>query len=204
MRRRLSTLTLLLLIASPGIAQPQHAGVVAIMGGDAYDICSGRWRTRTTVQGWPEPTTTVGRPIRTLEPNRLVEPNDRSDAVTVILRPGRNTARRNLAFEAQEYGAVRLVGPQTPQRTVTLRVRAGAVLEHLMHIGEAGDYFVYDGRVYYTDDRGVFGDSTMTSPGAEAETRLWVRLVARGAGRPAAWVLVSDEDEFEELEWQCE
>lgn len=183
--------------APASTAQPRHTGTFAVGIGDGDDGCVFRWRTRTEVRAWPHPTTTIGRPIRTVARGRLVEGNDRSEALTVTLRAGHAEAGRDVSFEATDYGAATYLSHDDyyeSGRTATVRLSRGEPVELLAGGPEGTEFFRVRGRVY----SGHLPEQVAAR--SQPVTRLWVRLTPRGRRFPAAWVNVDDAEEFAELE----
>ncbi|NJO48008.1 MAG: hypothetical protein HC835_21755 [Oscillatoriales cyanobacterium RM2_1_1] len=177
------------------VAQPRHSGVFAVGIGAADDGCSFRWQTRMAVPGWQKPTTEAGRPIRRIEPNRLIEPNDHSEALTVTLKLGVAVARQDMSLEAVDYGSRSYLSQNDyyeSGRTVILNLRQGDEIQ-LLARGPEGSQFFKAGSQVYT---GYLPNSleTVQAP----ETQLWVKLIPRD-NQPAAWVLVSDSNQLESL-----
>ena len=185
---RLPLLLSLLALVDAASAQPRVPdGGAVIEGGDSVEGCVWRYLTTARLDGRATPTTS-GRVIRTVEPNRRIDANDRSSSWTVVRRPGRLRAARALTLSGvQRFGTQSTIrrGAE-PSGSVTLRVPAGGTVEYLMDTGEGYGYFRYGGSVYHGD--GLYDGSWTTL--SEPVTELWLRLVARDR-RPAAWVEVS-------------
>ncbi|MGB3544399.1 hypothetical protein [Rubrivirga sp.] len=192
-----SSLLLLIASADPVDAQHQHAGVFAVEVGDADDGLIYRWRTRTAVLGWYHPTTEIGTPIRTVGAGRLVEGNDRSEALTVTRRAGRARPNGPSTIDVTNYGAATYLSRDAyygSGRSHTLYLSSGDEIEWLARGAEGSEFFRFEGEVY----------SGWLPPSVERysqpDTRLWVRLTPRGAGRPAAWINVDAPRDVERLE----
>jgi hypothetical protein len=187
------TLVLISLITCGLHAQPRHAGVFAYEGGEGEHDCGlVTYRTRTTVEAYaqPDPASPV---VRTVQPDRLIEGNDRSLDLTLVMQPGRAVVRRAATASCFKYGDVQyLAGERRPLDDRDVELRQGDVLEIL----KVSDY-----DPLYRSAAGVFGDcSPYTADGAELQIDLqrepakevWVRLVPR-EDRPAGWVNVTQD-----------
>ena len=174
-------------------AQPRHGGLASWpnVAGDGEGGCFSRWRTTARVPAYAEPNTSSRR-VRTVEANRRIDPNDRTESLRVLRSYGRARTRR--AFTLQAITAGRQAGQYL---TTTLTLPAGAVLETMWYAGSEGSDFRYRGVEYRGD---VLSERWMLSEypelGRDFEVlsypvvENWVRLAARG-DRAAGWVNVS-------------
>lgn len=182
----------LLALGASATAQPRHDGLASWpnVAGDGEGGCYARWRTTAPVPAYAEPRSSSRR-VRTVEADRRIDPNDRSESLRVLRTYGRARTRR--AFSLQAITAARRPGEYL---TTTLTLPAGAVLETMWYAGSEGSDLRYRGVEYRGDvpaERWVWE----AYPDFRRDFRVdrypvvenWVRLVARG-DRPAAWLNV--------------
>jgi hypothetical protein len=186
--RYLLTFCALAAIAPLASAQPRHGGVFAYAGGD----CGTTYVTTRPVPAYAVPQA-VGTPVRQVDAGRRVEPNDRSDELTVVRSPGRLVARRDLEVPEWAY-----FDPARTASRAPLRIPRGTRVEVLGDAGDGYAVFRMGGAVYSgqgTTTSGIPVDPSLVDAATRQdfvvesfpETEVWVRLVARG-GRPAAWL----------------
>ena len=183
---RLCFAIIVLLVASARVlsAQPHHSGIFAVEGGTGDDGCQANYRTTQAVFGYSEPTESSEH-IRTVDANRRIDWNDRSEALTVVIRPAIFRALQDVTINGSD--------PSTSDE-VTIHLATGDRIEVLAYAGEGDSYFRRDGNVYIGHTPGIGSVVTGLNELFELETepviQIWVRLIDHG-GKPRAWVNVS-------------
>ena len=123
--------------------------------------------------------------IRTVDANRRIDWNDRSEALTVVIRPAVFRALQDVTINGFD---------QSTSNEATLHLVAGDRLEVLAYAGEGDSYFRRDGNVYIGHTPGignvVTGLNELFELELEPVIQIWVRLIDHG-GKPRAWVNVS-------------
>ncbi len=165
-------------------AQPHHSGVYAIPGGTGDDGCVANYQTTAAVNGYSEPTESSDH-IRTVDAERRIDWNDRSEALTVVVRPAIFRATQSVSLSGIN---------QTTSSQSTLALSTGDRLEVLAYAGEGDSYFRKDGQVYigYAPGIGdvVTGLNDVFVLETEPIVQVWVRLIDHD-GKPRAWVNVT-------------
>ncbi|MCH7639345.1 MAG: hypothetical protein IH855_07780 [Bacteroidetes bacterium] len=165
-------------------AQPHHSGVFAVEGGTGDDGCFANYRTTQAVFAYSEPTESSEH-IRTVDANRRIDWNDRSEALTVVIRPAIFRALQDVSINGYD---------QSSSSETTLHLVEGDRLEVLAYAGEGDSYFRRDGNVYVGHTPGignvVTGLNELFELEVEPVIQIWVRLIDHG-GKPRAWVNVS-------------
>ena len=165
-------------------AQPHHSGVFAVEGGTGDDGCFANYRTTQAVFAYSEPTESSEH-IRTVDANRRIDWNDRSEALTVVIRPAIFRALQDVSINGYD---------QSSSSETTLHLVEGDRLEVLAYAGEGDSYFRRDGNVYIGHTPGignvVTGLNELFELELEPVIQIWVRLIDHG-GKPRAWVNVS-------------
>ncbi|MDX1440657.1 MAG: hypothetical protein R3284_12215 [Rubricoccaceae bacterium] len=165
-------------------AQPHHAGVYSVPGGTGDDGCVANYSTTEAVFAYSEPSTSSEH-IRTVDANRRIDWNDRSEALTVIIRPA--------IFRALHDVTIGGINQETSEEA-TLNLAEGDRIEVLAYSGEGNSYFRRDGQVYVGYAPGIGSIVTGLNDVFELETEpvieVWVRLINHD-GKPRAWVNVS-------------
>lgn len=169
-------LWLLLLAAAASAPQAQirvdPLPVTVVPGGAEADGCRRQWQTSNAVPARSAPTD-ASRVLRTIDAMRRVDGNDYTEALTVVLQPGR--------LHAPQAATLRAVHLERGT-TVSLPVAAGQEIVWLGSAGRTDAHMLVDGVVYAaTLPAGV---ERIALPAVE----VWVRLVAHGEGRPEAWL----------------
>ena len=181
----MKTLALLFALScTAASAQPHHSGVFAVEGGTGDDGCQANYRTTQAVFGYSEPTESSEH-IRTVDANRRIDWNDRSEALTVVIRPAIFRALQDVTINGSD--------PSTSDVTA-IHLATGDRIEVLAYAGEGDSYFRRDGNVYIGHTPGIGSVVTGLNELFELETepviQIWVRLIDHG-GKPRAWVNVS-------------
>ena len=175
---------LLLFLTAAASAQPHHSGVFAVEGGTGDDGCQANYRTTQAVFGYSEPTESSEH-IRTVDAARRIDWNDRSEALTVVIRPAVFRALQDVTINGSD---------QSSSNEATLHLAAGDRLEVLAYAGEGDSYFRRNGIVYVGHTPGIgsviTGLNEMFELESEAVIQIWVKLIDHG-GKPRAWVNVS-------------
>lgn len=170
-------------------AQPTFDGVLVIEGGDRAEECVEEYITTAPITGYDVPNRN-GRPIRTVLEGRRIEGNDRSEAWSVIRRPGRIRANGPINLEASSYGSTsRINRSDEALDYVTLRLQRGDEIEFLGGAGEGFVWYRRNGTIYHGDGVWIGPQGTFTDVSA-LDSELWLRLVARD-GKPAAWINIT-------------
>lgn len=190
--------TLIVALSHTATAQPQHDGVFSTPGGGWDNGCYGQWRTTSSANAYVRPSA-ASEKIRTIDSNRLIGWNDRSEALTVVTRPGLARTRRAITIQASTEA----------EHLVDLNVAVNKEIELLAYGGEANSFFRMDGVLYvgfvpatqwllegYPELRRDF--EIVRLP----RTQLWVLLVPR-PGKPAAWLNVN-QNGIEEVDPYCD
>ena len=164
-------------------AQPHHSGVFAVAGGAGDDGCEANYQTTLAVNAYSEPTESSEH-IRTVEANRRIDWNDRSEALTVVIRPAIFRALQDVTISGYD---------QSSSSEATLHLAVGDRIEVLAYAGEGDSYFRSDGDVYLGHTPGIGSVVTGLNELFELEVdpviQVWVRLIDHG-GKPRAWVNV--------------
>ena len=177
---------IVVLFASSNVlsAQPHHSGVFAVEGGTGDDGCFANYRTTQAVFGYSEPTESSEH-IRTVDANRRIDWNDRSEALTVVIRPAIFRALQDVSIAGDD---------QSTSDETTIHLAIGDRIEVLAYAGEGDSYFRRDGNVYVGHTPGigsvVTGLNELFELELEPVIQIWVRLIDHG-GKPRAWVNVS-------------
>ena len=165
-------------------AQPHHSGIFAVEGGTGDDGCQANYRTTAAVNAYSEPTE-ASEHIRTVDAARRIDWNDRSEALTVVIRPA--------IFRALQDVTISGYTPSTSDATA-IHLATGDRIEVLAYAGEGDSYFRRDGNVYVGHTPGigsvVTGLNELFELELEPVIQIWVRLIDHG-GKPRAWVNVS-------------
>lgn len=184
---------LALVLAHAPAAQPRHGGLASWpnVAGDGEGGCNYRWRTTARVPAYAEPDASSRR-VRTVEADRRIDPNDRTESLRVLRSYGRARTRRPFTLQAITAGR-----RANEYLTTTLTLPAGAEVETMWYGGSEGSDFRYQGVEYRADvpaERWQWdeepGYRRDFEPVRYPAVENWVRLVAR-EGRPAAWVDVT-------------
>ena len=175
---------LLLFLTAVASAQPHHSGVFAVEGGTGGDGCQANYRTTQAVLGYSEPTESSEH-IRTVDAARRIDWNDRSEALTVVIRPAIFRALYDVSISGYS---------QSSSKEASFYLVAGDRIEVLAYAGEGDSYFRRDGNVYIGHTPGIGSVLTGLNELFDLETepviQIWVRLIDHG-GKPRAWVNVS-------------
>ncbi len=180
-----SVITILLLVLGVATsAQPHHSGVFAIEGGTGDDGCFANYRTTQAVFAYSEPTESSEH-IRTVDAARRIDWNDRSEALTVVIRPAIFRALQDVSIAGDD---------QSTSDETTIHLAIGDRIEVLAYVGEGDSYFRRNGIVYIGHTPGigsvVTGLNELFELELEPVIQIWVRLIDHG-GKPRAWVNVS-------------
>lgn len=174
----------LCIVAFTASAQPQHAGIFSVPGGTGDDGCQANYRTTQSVVAYSEPSS-MSDHIRTVDANRRVDWNDRSEALTVVIQPA--------IFRATERVTLHGVS-ENASSPATIHISEGNRVEVLAYAGEGDSYFRVNGDVFVGYAPGIGDVTTGLNDSFELETEpiveVWVRLIDHG-GKPRAWVNVS-------------
>ena len=182
--KRFLTVSLLLLMSATTSAQPHHSGIFAVEGGTGDDGCQANYRTTQAVLGYSEPTESSEH-IRTVDAARRIDWNDRSEALTVVIRPAIFRALQDVSIAGDD---------QSTSDETTIHLAIGDRIEVLAYVGEGDSYFRRNGIVYIGHTPGigsvVTGLNELFELELEPVIQIWVRLIDHG-GKPRAWVNVS-------------
>lgn len=182
--RPISTLLLLLVFATSAYAQPHHSGVFSVPGGTGDDGCQANYQTSQSILAYSEPSDASDH-IRTVDANRRIDWNDRSESLTVVVRPAIFRATQSVSMSG---------APQSGGGATTLNLSAGDRIEVLAYAGEGDSYFRQNGNVYvgYAPGIGdvITGLNDVFELESEAIFEVWVRLIGHG-GKPEAWVKIN-------------
>ena len=169
---------LLLLSVSAASGQSNPSPVTFVPGGASDDGCYHQWVTTSAVRAYSAPSD-QSQHVRTVEADRRIDANDYSEALTAVAEPGVIRALRDLVADGVELGSGQ--GRSVP-------VAQGQEIALLSSGSANASFFAVDGVVYQGYIPGFENSTGNVEVARYPEAQVWVRLIDRGSGKPAAWV----------------